>query len=111
LEKTQLARIIVEKIHERGGRFLKQEGAGWVEIDDETARTKVSHTFRNHRIAARTALKKAAVAQDDIDAGLSEQRRRSQPDDVKIATSFGLEGMFAGQSPIDQKRRRIDYDL
>lgn len=61
-EKAELAMEIVKKIQSQGGRFLKQDNAGWMVIDDEAARYKVSHTFRNHRIAARTAIKKAAVS-------------------------------------------------
>ena len=57
--KAELAMEIVMKINNRGGRFLKQDEAGWTVISNEAARSKVSHTFRNHRIAARTALKKA----------------------------------------------------
>eukprot|EP00934_Nitzschia_sp_Nitz4_P002590 Nitzschia sp. Nitz4//scaffold29_size155292//59278//61341//NITZ4_002653-RA/size155292-processed-gene-0.13-mRNA-1//1//CDS//3329546433//2580//frame0 len=58
LEKTNLSKAIVEEVKGYGGRFLKQSDAGWVEVDDETARYKVSHTFRNHRIAARQQEKK-----------------------------------------------------
>lgn len=64
-EKTELAMTIVNKIHSRGGRFLKQDDGGWLEIPNEAARSKVSHTFRNHRIAARTAIKKEAAAYAD----------------------------------------------
>jgi len=60
-KKAELAMEIVKKIQSQGGNFLKEDDAGWVVIDDAAARSKVSHTFRNHRIAARTALKKAAV--------------------------------------------------
>jgi hypothetical protein len=31
------------------GRFLKDDGAGWVEIPDEVARFKVSHCFRDQK--------------------------------------------------------------
>ncbi|MGK3735664.1 MAG: hypothetical protein ACI90V_002505, partial [Bacillariaceae sp.] len=64
-EKTELAMTIVDDIRSQGGRFLKQDEGGWVEIPDEAARSKVSHTFRNHRIAARTAIKKEAAAMSD----------------------------------------------
>jgi hypothetical protein len=102
LEKTQIAKTIVDKIHEQGGRFLKQEDAGWVEIDDEAARTKISHTFRNHRIAARTALKKAASKQDGDEMATSLDHRRRSPD----VTPFGSDNF----DPFvfgDQKRRRL----
>jgi hypothetical protein len=51
LEKTLLAREIVEHLQKTGGRFLKRDRAGWAEVDDETARYKVSHSFRNKRLA------------------------------------------------------------
>jgi hypothetical protein len=60
-EKAELAMEIVKKIQRRGSNFLKEDNVGFVVIDDAAARFKLSHTFRNHRIAARTALKKAAV--------------------------------------------------
>ena len=47
-----LTNSIVFDIKAKGGRFIKQvdtKGCNgiWVEVDDETARGKVSHTFRN----------------------------------------------------------------
>lgn len=57
--KSELAMEIVKTIQAQGGRFLKQDTVGWTMITDEAARSKVSHTFRNHRIAARSAIKKA----------------------------------------------------
>lgn len=110
LEKTQIAFFIVEKIHMLGGGFLRQDEAGWVEIDDEAARTKVSHTFRNHRIAARTFLKKATGADMPGDGGSKgkgnnfaggDQRRRSDAD-----SSSDLESL--GESSANQKRRKLD---
>lgn len=62
--KAELAMEIVKRIHTQGGRFLKQDEAGWTVITNEAARSKVSHTFRNHRIAARTARKKALAKTD-----------------------------------------------
>lgn len=51
LEKTLLASKIVEILQQTGGRFVKRDGTGWAEVDDETARYKVSHSFRNKRLA------------------------------------------------------------
>lgn len=62
--KAELAMEIVKKIDDQGGRFLKQDEAGWTVIANEAAKCKVSHTFRNHRIAARTAIKKASANAD-----------------------------------------------
>ena len=51
LEKTLLASRIVEILKQSGGRFLKQYGTCWGEVDDDTARDKVGHSFRNKRRA------------------------------------------------------------
>jgi hypothetical protein len=48
-EKMQIAQRIVSLVHEYNGRFLRQEGAGWCEVDDSAARDKVSHAFRTRR--------------------------------------------------------------
>eukprot|EP00536_Pseudo-nitzschia_multiseries_P011634 jgi/Psemu1/326533/estExt_fgenesh1_pg.C_4070001 len=67
-DKANLAMEIVKTIHAKGGRFLKQDDAGWSIISDEVAKSKVSHTFRNHRIAARTAYRKAVeMASKNLD--------------------------------------------
>jgi hypothetical protein len=69
-EKTVIAEEIVSIIREHGGRFLKLNPTAqeWVEVDSETAREKVSHTFRSRRPKghvsqkATTAVATAAVA-------------------------------------------------
>jgi len=50
-EKTVIAEEIVAIIKECSGRFLRPtvNGDGWVEVDKEIAREKVSHTFRSRR--------------------------------------------------------------
>lgn len=50
-EKTVIAEEIVAIIKEPGGRFLRPRvnGDGWLEVDKEIAREKVSHTFRSRR--------------------------------------------------------------
>jgi hypothetical protein len=48
--KRIVSAYIVRLVKEEGGRFLKEvEHGGWVEVDDDTARTKVSHAFRARR--------------------------------------------------------------
>ena len=59
--KAEVAKEIVRNIQIQGGHFLKLNDAHWIAISDEAAKSKVSHTFRNRRIAARAALKKAAA--------------------------------------------------
>jgi len=98
LEKTTLSKLIVEKIKNTGGRFMKQDEIGWVEIDDEAARYKVSHTFRNHRIAERKKNGKAA-----------ENRRKMEDDtDLSMMSEQFMPGetedLIAGFVP---KRRRL----
>jgi hypothetical protein len=49
-EKTQLIRDLVKSIYDEGGRFLRQDSIGrWVPIDQDSARDKVSHSFRNQK--------------------------------------------------------------
>jgi hypothetical protein len=48
-EKTVIAEEIVAIIKEESGRFLKVDVDGWLEVDVEVAREKVSHTFRSRR--------------------------------------------------------------
>lgn len=49
-EKTEVAEKLVNIIHESGGRFLRKDATGWVEVDHEAAREKVSHFFRQNRV-------------------------------------------------------------
>lgn len=49
MEKTEIAERIVNIIHESYGRFLKWEKEGWIEVDHEAAREKISHFFRHLR--------------------------------------------------------------
>jgi hypothetical protein len=50
-EKTAITTNIVRIVKGEGGRFLKQNdnGRGWLEVDDASARMKVSHAFRTRR--------------------------------------------------------------
>lgn len=101
LEKTNLSKMIVQKMKEEGGRFLKQDDVGWIEIDDDAARYKVSHTFRNHRIAARVSEKKKN--------GSIDHRRKH--DDGSDASSSGeaniSEVEVDGITSEGPKRRRV----
>jgi hypothetical protein len=48
--KKQITSQVVKKVHASGGTFLKGGGTNgggwWIHVDDETARLKVSHSFR-----------------------------------------------------------------
>lgn len=49
-EKTEIAERIVTMIYESYGRFLKWENKeGWIEVDRDAAREKISHFFRHLR--------------------------------------------------------------
>ncbi|KAG7370288.1 hypothetical protein IV203_028034 [Nitzschia inconspicua] len=48
-EKMLVAQTIVDLVHKYKGRFLRQEGAGWIEVEPTVARDKVSHAFRTRR--------------------------------------------------------------
>lgn len=48
-EKTNMIRSIVNQIHENGGIFVRKDPATgtWFEVDDVSAREKISQAFRN----------------------------------------------------------------
>ena len=46
-----IASQILQEIKEAKGRFMKSMNDSWVEVDDNAARDKVTHTFRNLRKA------------------------------------------------------------
>lgn len=50
-EKTEVVRLVVDGVHEWGGRFLDRntDGGVWNPVTDEHARYKISHGFRNHK--------------------------------------------------------------
>ena len=48
-EKKKMTREIVQLVKDSTGRFLKDDAAGWVEVEDDVARLKVSHAFRSLR--------------------------------------------------------------
>jgi hypothetical protein len=48
-EKKQITHEIVQLVKDSTGRFLKDDEAGWIEVEDDVARLKVSHAFRTLR--------------------------------------------------------------
>ena len=48
--KTVIAEVIVNRIKNEGGRFLRQDEVDWVVVSDSLARTRVGHGFRNLRL-------------------------------------------------------------
>ena len=49
VDKTSISLMIVNLVKDSSGRFLKDNGDGWIEVDDKRARDKVSHSFRTLR--------------------------------------------------------------
>lgn len=47
--KGIVASNVMEAIESEGGRFLKDDGVGWVQLNDTDAREKISMTFRSQR--------------------------------------------------------------
>lgn len=48
--KSAVVQIILRRIKNASGRFLKREdGIHWIEVDDGIARNKIAHAFRNRR--------------------------------------------------------------
>jgi hypothetical protein len=57
---AKVSACIVHLVKEEGGRFLKEleDGGGWFEVDEATARAKVSNAFRTRRKVFQATLKK-----------------------------------------------------
>ena len=47
--RTRVSEEVLVLIKDRSGRFLKDDGIGWVEVSDEAAVKKISHAFRTIR--------------------------------------------------------------
>lgn len=52
-EKIILAQEIVDTVYQSSGKFLKPDGDGWLAVDNEAARNKVSTAFRTLRMDQR----------------------------------------------------------
>eukprot|EP00934_Nitzschia_sp_Nitz4_P008950 Nitzschia sp. Nitz4//scaffold18_size181773//8608//10629//NITZ4_001890-RA/size181773-snap-gene-0.254-mRNA-1//1//CDS//3329539936//8940//frame0 len=50
-DKMKITQRIIEIVRESQGRFLVQEGAGWVAVNDEVGRAKIAHGFRTRRVS------------------------------------------------------------
>ncbi|CAB9521386.1 Transfer protein [Seminavis robusta] len=90
--KKRITSDIVAKIHQTGGRFLKDDrDAGWIEVDDETARLKVSHVFRNMRLSKHNNNNTAACSNNHHENNNKGARtKRAREEDVsskKTATT------------------------
>ena len=109
LEKTKISMYLVEQIQKAGGRFLKLDDVGWVEIGDDAARSKVAHTFRNHRIAKRQAEKKAKASSDATTSPV-DHRRKQHPTEVHSDSSVSAMSIERAGSPMEKRRRTSGFD-
>jgi hypothetical protein len=65
--KTDIAERVIAMIHESYGRFLKwEEDEGWVEVEHDVAREKISHFFRYMRTKCSAELKKQEQQQPTL---------------------------------------------
>jgi hypothetical protein len=71
IEKKSITEEIVELVKTSGGRFLKMDDSGWVEVSDVVARDKVSNAFRDrrkavNRVQARTLKSQGGTRERDV---------------------------------------------
>jgi hypothetical protein len=91
LEKTALTKTILDLIHASTGRFLEKDGNNcWMEVDETTARKKVSHSFRT--------LRRLNVPASD------------EPRGVKMKNSTDSDGATRDSSPGFQIKGRVHDD-
>ena len=55
--KRRITNEIIHAIQERTGRFLRNDGLCWVEVDDAVTKKKVAQAFRTLRQSRKTAQK------------------------------------------------------
>lgn len=76
--KADVAKVIVRKIRERHGRFLKKEGDSWYEIGDELALAKAAQTLREGL---------AKICRDGLKAKMETDRRMMSVREVVAAAA------------------------
>ena len=94
-EKTAIAERIVHAIRESHGRFLKWEEDGWVEVDTEAAREKISHFFRHHRSKKSTSNAGAGMTGQAEKDRSGTQMKRKPSEDTSDVLSDGVESLEA----------------
>ena len=75
-----------EKQEACGGRFLQQRDDGWIVVNDDVARDRVAHAFRNHRARGTT---KAAGGGSGGAPSLARRRCRPSTTAEAASTAFG----------------------
>lgn len=82
-QKTKIAQEIVGIVHQARGRFLKDDGAGWVQVTDiQLLRQKVAHAFRGLRSQKQmqaSQAAKAAARKDGESAGMDDSNSAPIP--------------------------------
>ena len=117
-EKAQLARDLVREICATGSRFLRAEEKGWfVEVDEDTARQKVSIGFRDTvKRRKRNAVETEAspspyqpvIPYATAAAGLPSQALSTASGQSEMQTLDSDTFQFSGMSDASfQKRRRL----
>ncbi|CAB9501769.1 tocopherol transfer protein-like [Seminavis robusta] len=76
-EKTAIAARIVTIILESHGRFLKWEDNAWEGVDQETARNKISHFYRNTRNTDCPSKSKASPSDGSANVGATSSEGNS----------------------------------
>jgi hypothetical protein len=71
IEKKSITEEMVNLVKASGGRFLKMDDSGWVEVSDVVARDKVSNAFRDrrkavNRVQARTLKSQCSTRERDV---------------------------------------------
>lgn len=96
--KMKISQQILDTVAEYGGRFLKQEGAGWIEVKENVARDKVAHAFRTRKTAA-------FAANNDASATMSKSLAVTERNDEESSTNDDSDDMAA------PKRRNLEMNM
>eukprot|EP00980_Cylindrotheca_fusiformis_P003723 scaffold824_cov129-Cylindrotheca_fusiformis.AAC.3 len=75
-EKTVIAERIVKEVHRKGGHFLTEYFADYIEVADIVARKKVAHAFRSQRKIQNR--KKGRQDQETISSSVSPPKQVSK---------------------------------
>jgi len=87
--KTEVAEQIVRIIHESGGRFLKPENGGWVEVEDEAAREKISHFFRHMRFKVKNSASENNASNSNDSKTKTKSNNKTASDSPEETRSTG----------------------
>jgi len=104
-EKARVARKVVSEIKKGGGRFLKEHPDGWyVEVDDETARQKVSIGFRDLMKRKRTR-EESEKRLRELQGAPQEESAVSSQAQVLDSDTYGF--LLNSSEQFAPKRRRL----